>query len=371
MEIMKSFTVKDLVGRFKAYPSDLVGVDVGASAVKAVRMKKEGDKVTVLGVEILPPPKLIIADASTSGDSEKQSDKTDREKEPGASVEDSDREMIMLSAKTKGRYASIAVTGDNAIVKLVSFPGPFDAAAEEKVISNVGIEDIRKHRIGYKPIVEGRGKSESKVIVAVLPERDAALGAKFFPKGLPAPYSLELSGMACMNSFQYGPGKAYENEAVGALDFGTNTSTFALFNKGMLALIRRFDFGTNDVAEKVQEMLGVDRETARGIINDGAFDISQAVGDVMEPVVKQIVVSRDFVERRENCRIGTLYVCGGLVASKNTLDELKSAIGLEIKTWDPFEGLAMAPGAIPPEYEGQKWRFAAAVGACLATFEEA
>jgi Tfp pilus assembly PilM family ATPase len=189
------------------------------------------------------------------------------------------------------------------------------------------------------------------------------------PSGLPAPYSLELSGLASITTFMHGPGKQHTGEAVGVIDFGANTTVFVLLNKNVVALIRRFDMGTNAILEKVQKSLGIDRETAQGIIADGAFDISQAVGEVMEPLVKQLVVSRDFVERRENCHVGKIYVSGGLIVSRDSLDEMTSAMGVEIAFWNPFDGLEVAPDAIPDNLSGQEWRFSAAIGAGLATFE--
>jgi Tfp pilus assembly PilM family ATPase len=143
-----------------------------------------------------------------------------------------------------------------------------------------------------------------------------------------------------------------------------------LFNKGLLALIRRFDFGINTLLDNVQQALGVDRETAQGIVSDGSFDISQSVSEVVEPLVKQLIVSRDFVERRENCHISKLYVSGGLTASRDSLDEIRSAMGIEVALWNPFEGITLAPGTIPDTLTGQECRFSAAIGGVLSAFEE-
>ena len=51
--------------------------------------------------------------------------------------------------------------------------------------------------------------------------------------------------------------------------------------------------------------------SAQQILFDGSFDISQPIAEVMGPFEKQLIVSRDFVERRENCRINKIYAAGG------------------------------------------------------------
>jgi Tfp pilus assembly PilM family ATPase len=120
----------------------------------------------------------------------------------------------------------------------------------------------------------------------------------------------------------------------------------------------------------VRSGLGVDAPTAAGILADGSFDISHTIAEVMDPLVKQIVISRDFVERRENCHMSRLYLSGGLTVSRCVRDELRGALELDVETWNPFEGLRVQSGAVPESCVGREWMFASAVGACLGTFEE-
>ena len=354
---MKPINIKELIDRFKTYPGDLVGVDVGSTAIKVAHVRKTGDEIALIGVELLEAQAIPSA-ASDDDDDE-------------AALATQDIQAIELSPSTKGKYAALCVTGTDAVVKLLSFPGAFNDSAIDKIIASLGLDDPDEHRIGYKLIAEGHGKSETKVLGVALPEYLAAVAPRFFPSGTPAPYSVEVSGLTAMTSFQHSAKVNHAEESVGVVDFGTDVTTYALFNKGVLSLIRRFDFGTLMIVDKVQDALGVDRETAQGIMSDGAFDISQAVSEVMEPLVKQMIVSRDFVERRENCTVGRMFASGGIVSSKNCMEEMRVALGLEIESWDPFEGLNVASGAIADDLKGQEWRFVSAIGACLGTLEDA
>jgi hypothetical protein len=65
-----------------------------------------------------------------------------------------------------------------------------------------------------------------------------------------------------------------------------------------------------------------------------------------------------------------MYVAGGLVTAGSSMDEIKSLMELEVERWSPFENLTVAPDAMPQRLAGKEWQFAAAVGACLGTFEE-
>jgi hypothetical protein len=109
---------------------------------------------------------------------------------------------------------------------------------------------------------------------------------------------------------------------------------------------------------------------AQGILSDGSFDISQAVRQAMESFLQQFVISRDFVERREDCHVLRVYACGGAAGMQGWARELQSASGLAPESWNPFGELAVLPGAIPDAAKGQESRFTAALGAAWAVLQE-
>ena len=159
--------------------------------------------------------------------------------------------------------------------------------------------------------------------------------------------------------------------ALGLIDFGTSSTTLSFFNKGELVLLRQFEFGSGEVLKQVETTLHVDTDTAQGILADSAFDISELLRESLSPVANQLVVSRDFVERREDCSISSLHAIGGIALSKAAMGELEQALSVDIKQWDPFAGLVMAPQAMDEALRPQRWRFGAAIGAALAALEEA
>ena len=68
-------------------------------------------------------------------------------------------------------------------------------------------------------------------------------------------------------------------------------------NKGAIILARKLDVGGDAVVDRVQKHLGVEREMAESIMSEGAIDISQSVREVIDPFLRQMMISRDFVER--------------------------------------------------------------------------
>lgn len=338
-------SVGALLKRFRPNPSDVVGVDVGTSAVKVVRMRRNAEGLpTLLGAAIFPNEGQ---ESGGTGDSGK----------------------VSIPQKLRARYACVAVTGRGAIIKLLSLPGRFEAGSEGKILENLGIRNADLFRISYRVLREGHGRSESRVLAVALPEEEAQRAMGPFASGLPAPLSLEIAGLATLTAFASGPLGKIENLATGLVEFGA-TSTFVSFFRGdTLLLVRQFEVGANEVVARVQKTLGTDVETARGIINGGAFDVSQPVMEVFGPLIKQLAVSRDFVERREDCRVGSVFVSGGMTAAPAVVSELRSSLEVDVEHWNPIADFPAAAGAVPAELAGHEWRLSGAVGACLATLE--
>ena len=325
-------------------PSEVIGLDIATTAVKAVRMKKTADALTVTDAAVLP---AIVFEAG----------------------DDAKKPELSLPKNLLTNYCALAMSGDGSSVRILSLQGQSAAQIdEEHVREQVGLG--QDYRVGYAVTLAGKGKQETKLLVVGLPEKEAQPVLDLVAVGAPAPCSLELSGISSLQAFLHGPGKAHEQDAVAVIDAGARLTFMALFNKGVLVLVRKFELGSESIVTKVQQQLNVDRDTARGIISDGSFDISQSVRTVMDPFLRQLTISKDFVERREDCRVVKCYLSGGTSLSRYWMDEIRGATGIDAELLNPFGGLQMAEGAYPAELAGQEPRFAAAVGVCLGVLAE-
>jgi Tfp pilus assembly PilM family ATPase len=268
----------------------------------------------------------------------------------------------------RARYVAMATSIPGAIVKLLTVPSQSEKAMDTQVNELMGIGESEDYRLAYETVAET--KTDIKLIGVAMPLQTLANICQFFPTGTPAPCALEVSGLASMSAYEWGPGRDHGADCTAVIDIGMNVSMVAFYNKGAMVLIRRFDFGASSILKKVQDSLGVDTDVAQGILHDGAFDISQIVHQVMEPFLQQLAISWDFVERRENTHVAKLYVCGGGAALKCWAHEIHGATGQEPVGWNPFDNLTVAPGAFPEQWQGHEARFAAALGTGLAMLGE-
>lgn len=321
-------------------PQDMVVVDFDEAAVRCVRLKLGGSEIVVTAADILP------------------------------AVDISDEVQIKafkLPKNLAARYVAICIPDYDAIVKLLNLPGSFEGQVEEQIREHMGVED-GSYRLGYR--IVSQTNSETRLITVAVPEAQVQAACAMFPSGLPVPATVELSGLAVMTSFLNGPCKTVQDEAVGVIEFGSRVTYFAFFKKLELIMIRKFDFGHFNLLDRIEKSMGFDRQTALDVVVNRSFDISQLVKDLADPFIKQLVISKHFVERRENCHISKIYVPDDPRVSRDWLNEIKVALGLEASTWHPFEGVRLMPDALPAKFEKCRSQFAAAMGAALAMSEE-
>ena len=343
---MKS--LHSIVEKMRRKPSDVVGIDLTPQATYAVRMKKSVPDPTVVATAVLPAAPFP---EQKDGDGESQG-------------------SLALPSAVRARYACLSLVGDQAAIKLITLPGTLDPGDEERIINSLGVNNAAEYRIGYKVLARGHGKTESRTLAVALPEKEARTALSLFETGLPVPYTVEVSHLATMTAFLSTTGKTHDKEAIGLLLLGHDMSAFALFNNSVLVLFRRFGIGLSAFVANVTQARGVDNETAMHIIEDGSFDISQAVEEILSPLERQLILSRDFVERRDNCHVEEIHVAGELMRSPDVLQELSESIGMKLIPWNPTENLQIADGDWPEELVGQEWRWGAAIGTCLGAFEE-
>lgn len=332
-------TINDLTKVFQRGYTDVLGLDVAGSCTKAVRLKKANDALTLVAADILPRVTL-----------------------PGSATEAA--HPLSIPRHLQGRYVAIATSAPGAIVKLLTMPIHSDKSTDAHVNELMGLGDNTEYRVGYEYVAESR--NERKVLAAGLPDQAAKALCQLFPTGIPAPCSVEISGLAGMTAFAAGPGSTHKGDTVATIDFGATSSYVAFFNKGVMTLIRKFDLGSEFILKKLQSSLGVDADVALGILNDGSFDISQVLRQTMEAFLQQLTISWDFVERRENNQISKLYACGGMSGLKSWAKEIEAVTGREPVAWNPLEITESQPGAVPDHLKGQESRFAAAMGAAIA-----
>lgn len=333
---MKEIKKRRVAGRKKRSAVDLVGVDFSTTATKVVRLKKSKDEISLIALDLLPAVDFSVA-----------------------------AQRVELPRNLEAHYACLAYSGSSSIVRMVNTP----LSGDETLLSNDKLHELLNvkddYRVSAQLIKKGKGRQDSNFLAAAIPKDDVAFLLNMFPAGPPAPASVEVSGLSFISAFLNARSSECENEGVCLIEAGESASHFVFLNKGVVVLVGKFGSGGATLRNKVAEDLGVDDELAATIISDRSINLSTTVFDVMTPFLKQLSMSKDFIERHQACRISRVYVSGGVSLLPHWVEMVEEYLHTQIVRWDPFENIQCESGLLPAELTEQTPRFAAAVGAAI------
>lgn len=325
----------------KAGVSSVVALDFAASGIKAVKMRKTKDGPYIQGVEIL-----------RKGSEEKAQKKT-------ALLQN----RFSLPKNLRANYAALSVSGENAVINLVSVPSSRGSNNLNAVIQKqMALEG--EYRISSLPAGNTRGKSNASYLAVALPEEDAQVALEFVASGTPAPVSLEVSGLSAITALFHSVGSDCESMCVGLIEAGRNSILLTIIDQGVVMLAKVFNFGGDRLERAVRKRLELGDDLSIDDIQN-TFDISRILQDVMAPFFQQLSRAKDYVERKEAKRVSKFYLSGGLGRMDLWRSKIGVATGCEIEILNPFKGLEFAPNTYPDELTGEESRFSGAVGAGL------
>lgn len=329
---------------FARAPVDIVGIQCSTDGILAARLRKSGELPVIVGASIFSPVTSVL----------------DQTKDSPAAVG-----PIDLPQKVKGRYAALCATTQVGSAKLLRVPESFDVNNREEVVARMALEGADDMRISTRVLIPGAAKSEARILAAAFPDSIASNLLRLMPAaGTPAARSIELGELAVINAFHNDPRFETMDQGYGLIHFDHDFSVIALFNNGVLSQLRTFPFGVAAVLKKVIQSLNLDQKTAKGVLMDGAFDLSQLIEEGFRDIRSQLVISRDFMERSENCALEQLFISGPASLTKPFMAGMSTTE--QLAEWNVLNSFAdRGMEELQEEMTAEPWRLTAAIGAAL------
>ena len=322
--------------------SDLICVDLGSTSTKVVRLRQGKDQPVLVGADILAPVSFIPPE--------------------------NEKPKLRLPAPLLTNYGAMCISSAKSLVRMINISGhERNQPLENQIRNQFSIDE--SFRVSYLNLSGHYGKGENRVLAIALPEDEVQMLLAMTSSGPPAPHSLEISGLTTLTSFMEGPVKEFRDDALCLIEAGAKSSYIFVLVKGKLSLLRKYDIGGEHVVAEIEKKLGVDAQMAMTILSEGAIDLSVMLEDIMGSVLRQLSISRDFVERQEKCRIRQIYLSGGMSLSKFWKQAVQQTTGLACLSWNPLADITIPQGAYPEKFNGLEILFASAIGAGLGTFQ--
>ena len=324
-------------------PRDVLGIESTPDDTRLIKIAIERHKPTIQSAQSFPP---LFNDND----------------EPNGGIT-----LSQTPPELKSRFISIAANRPDIIVSLPTISGSQDLRTHARVLERMGVQDTTKYRLGYKEIGDSRSGARPVLAVAFPNKFFKELTALFQAQHM-KPRVIESTILACLTAFT--STTTLSTEAVGVLCINTSSSYLVILNNGAPAVIRSFNIGRNNAITSIQREFGVDNKTAQSIAKENEFDTSSAVGETINPLLRQVILSRDFVERHEGVTINSLHVCAPPLLRDGFISDAQNALEIETIPWDPFETLSFSKSLPDADSLKEKgWRYVAALGSALGCLE--
>jgi type IV pilus assembly protein PilM len=344
-----------------------LGIDLGASQIKAAVVRRQKDKLELVeyAVRTLPPG---LAKAY---------------KGPEFAAE---LQQLVDGLKTSERRAFVTISCSSAMVCQAEFP-PSPLAEIKSALKLNSAGYLRRDFSAYyldvfelkKGIEEPKGKAKTKdngtdkakdstktsILVggATREEvdacRDALLAAKIKPE------VIELTAVSVVNAFQVGRPQS-PNEVVVLIDIGARMTSINFLLDGMPLITRIMHFGGAQLSDYISQVLVLKLDEAEEEKRKMSGPIQELVKTAISPLAREIRSSIDFFERQHDLHVSQIYACGGSAASPQILAILGEAVGTHVECWNMIESLDVS------HFNGETQRvlaigpsLAAAVGAVV------
>ncbi|MCM8795039.1 MAG: pilus assembly protein PilM [Candidatus Omnitrophica bacterium] len=354
------------------YGGPVVGVDVGASTLKIVRVDSSGEKPVVTGAALEEAPVGL----------------SDREKWEFFCEK-------IRTFKRRGLLSGRIVLGvleDRMSVEPVTMPKMPEPdlqkavlwEAKEKMAAEAP-KQIVKHLVMEERQVEGRAQWE--ILIFAVPREEVARPYQMI-SGYGSHIMAAEPGIMASTAAIDAAGLLKPGKFVGVLDIGYRHSTLALLIDRKVCFIRAFSIAGQAITENIAQYCKLDIEMAEqrkreiglpqiGSVepNPGAMDLNRQIAHAMSLYLEELATEVDHslryvtyysVGRGRAGVLENLYLVGGGGLLKNFPAFLEARLNTKVEVADPFQGIPISD-AVKPALNSRflRMRLAVALGLAL------
>jgi len=312
----------------KLVKDEILGLDIGSSAVKIVALKKDdsGYSVAAAGMREI---------AASQDDYELHRTNTVK----------AIRECFE-QARIKRKMAVCGVSGPDVAVRDFEFP-PLSAEDIEAAVlleaSQVCPFNADDSDVSYHLIPNGDDKTSGVLVAAlntlVTSKVQLAKGARLNC------VLMDVDGLAllnCFNGLVNGDQQSETDQTVAILNVGDTHTTLAIMDSKGWPFIRDMTYAGSDIVAQISAENDTSIETVRGILSgDSQIDepglreslakaCQKLIGDVGETL-------RYYSAQSSSSNVEKLFVCGGFSLAGGFVELLNSRLGVEAVLWNPFD----------------------------------
>lgn len=323
---------------------NIVGLDIGSSAVKICLMKQTRKGLSLVSFDHHPLPPEAIVDGALMDSS---------------AVVDAISQVLKRN-KVRVREAALSVSGHSVIIKKIPLPLMTDEELQQSIqweAEQYIPFDINDVFIDVE--VLGRDQIQGHMdVLLVAAKRDMIMDHVTVAKeaGLD-PRVVDVDAFCLQNMFEVNYGIA-EGQTIVLLDIGAGTININVVADGVTTFTRDISMGGNQFTEEIQKQLNITYEEAEtykrgGDATDAVIphEVEKVIQQVSESVAGEIQRSLDFyAAMAADSGISRIYLSGGTGSIPSLGRIISRTSGVPVELINPFRNISVDEGKFNPEF---------------------
>ncbi len=323
----------------------LVGLDIGSSAIKVVQLKESKGRYFLQKFGVKPLEPEVIVDGTVMDE--------------GRVV--SAIQEFFEEANVKNKHVAISISGHAVIVKKISLPpmpdeeleGQVKLAAEQYIPFDINEVNIDFHVLPSDGSEDQQGEMPV-ILVAAKKDKINELTELVKAAGL-IPMVMDVDAFAVENMHAINYPMAQE-ETTALVNLGASVMNVNIIRAGSSLFTRDIPLGGNRYTEAIQREIGISFEEAeegkkkdRGVDSDG-MSLSGVMDSVNAEVASEIARTVDYFKTSAaNAELSRVLVCGGVARAKGLIQQLADRMQLPVEMADPFAEIDITGCDIEPD----------------------
>jgi len=319
---------------------ELIGLDIGSSAIKLAHVKPVGVEFRVKKFGVFPlPPDAIVDGAIMDHVSVIEGIKT-----------------ALRELKVKEKEIATSLSGHSVIIKKVVLPTTTPEELEESIqweVEQYIPFDIKDVKIDFQvigPLREDPSKMDV-LLVAVKTDLVNDYVSVIKDAGL-TPTIVDIDSIAAGNAFELCHPVSDEQVPM-VVNVGASFMNINILHSGVPLFTRDVPMGGGMYTSEIQKQLAVSFDTADELkigkkdAGDRAAKIAEIMRTVSNILSTEVQRSYNFFSATYPDRLVTkVYLTGGAAKSAFLKEMLTEKIGVDVELFDPFEGLMVEEDSV-------------------------
>ena len=325
------------MGLFGSKPKSLVGLDIGSSSVKVCELQQVGKgsqvryRLKKLGQVALPPDAIVDGDIMDSN-----------------AVASAIRQ-VLAEQKIKAKDVAVSVSGQQVMVKKVTFPLMSHAELAESVRWEAESffpagQGLDSYALDYYLIEERAAEGNMDVVLVACRKDKLESYVSCVAQAGCSPKVVDVDVFAIQNAYEVNASGGARDEVVALVNLGATFTNLTMMVGGKSVFWRDMAWGSSRYSEKLMEDWGVSREAAEHLKRNQASEgrepeeVHPSINAVSDAFADELTRTLDFFKSSFKVdRLDRVLVCGGGSMTHGLVDILGERLRVPVDRFNPFQ----------------------------------